>query len=64
MDKEKFETLLENKEYEAAFDLIEKENFENSGKPLIQGLNHDSKEYSMFDQEGFESKTFIPGFIF
>ena len=33
MDEEKFETLLENKEYEAAFDLVEKENFENFKKP-------------------------------
>ena len=30
MDEEKFETLMENNEYEAAFELVEKENFENS----------------------------------
>ena len=44
MDEEKFETLLENKEYEAAFDLLEKENFENFKRPQIQGMNHESKE--------------------
>ena len=37
---EKVEALLDNKEYEAAFDLIEKENFENFKKPKIQGMSH------------------------
>ena len=31
---------MENKEYEAAVDLVEKENFENSKKPQIQGMSH------------------------
>ena len=51
---EKVEALLDNKEYEAAFDLIEKENFENFKKPQIQGMNHESKESSYFDEAGFD----------
>ena len=39
MTEEKFDALLENKEYEAAFDLVDKENFENSKKPQIRIMN-------------------------
>ena len=38
MTEEKFDALLENKEYEAAFDLVDKENFENSKRLFIRGL--------------------------
>ena len=39
MTEEKFDALLENKEYEAAFDLVDKENFENSKKPQTRIMN-------------------------
>ena len=34
MTEEKFDALLENKEYAAAFDLVDKENIENFKKSL------------------------------
>ena len=36
MTEEQFDALIEEKNYEAAFDLLDKENFENSKKPLIR----------------------------
>jgi len=39
MTEEKFDALLENKEYEAAFDLVDKENFENSKNPQNRIMN-------------------------
>ena len=47
MAEEKFDALIEEKNYEAAFDLIDKENFENSKKPLIRFVVDEefSKDY-------------------
>ena len=45
MTEEKFDAFLENKEYEAAFDLVDKENFENFKRPqnLIMNLRTKKK---------------------
>ena len=60
---EKVEALLDNKEYEAAFDLIEKENFENFKKPKIQGMSHAAWLMIQRNLRTLTKRAFIPGFI-
>ena len=58
MDEEKFETLMENNEYEAAFDLVEKENFENS-----KSLKFRAWLMIQRNLRTLTKRAFIPGFI-
>ena len=64
-DGKKFIELCENKEPEAAFDLLDKENFENikkSGVWIGKGIS-DLDEAGLNQLAASESKTFIPGLI-